>query len=269
MGLPNIITKINSLETKHTALETKHNNFETKYNSEVVKLSGNQTIGGSKTFTSVPNIKGGSPGINLINTDVTKGTNPAATEAWVINCLDGVAVAAKNRLGLFQTSQNTAGNVTIGMWAYQPVADSTSTASVTVVYPASGSPYATAPTPAASSNTTQIATTAWVRGKGVLIESYISGTTWYRKYSDGWIEQGGQTPIIADYATGTITFYKAFANKNYTVTFSNWRNGTADDAYWNSAAVCNLKSKATTSFQIYNRGASDGGRYFSWYACGK
>ena len=136
MGLPNIIQShindVNSLTSKYTALETKHNNFETKYNSEVVKLSGNQTVNGSKTFTAVPNIKGGSPGINLINTDVTKGTNPAATESWVINCLDGVAVAAKNRLGLFQTSQNTAGAVTVGMWAYQPVVDSTTTASVTV-----------------------------------------------------------------------------------------------------------------------------------------
>lgn len=266
MGLPNIITKINSLETKHTALETKHNNFETKYNSEVVKLTGNQTVNGSKTFTAVPLVKGGSPGINLINTDVTKGTNPAATESWVINCLDGVAVAAKNRLGLFQTSQNTAGAVTVGMWAYQPVVDSTTTASVTVVYPASGTPYATAPTPAASSNTTQIATTAWVMGKGVVTASSKSGTSWYRKHSDGWIEQGGQATITS---TGTITFPVAFGTKCVTCITSPYNqptNATSDNNY-----ITKPLSITKTNFIIkYWDSDSNGGRtgICSWYACG-
>lgn len=266
MGLPNIITKINSLETKHTALETKHNNFETKYNSEVVKLSGNQTIGGVKTFTSIPIVKGGGPAYSLTNTDVTKGTNPTANEGWLINCFDGVGTAAKNRLGLFQTSYSTTGNTTVGMWAYQPVVDSTSTASVTVVYPASGTPYATAPTPAASSNTTQIATTAWVRGKGVLIESYISGTTWYRKYSDGWIEQGGRVTTTA--SSGTVTFYKAFSNTNYGIFCQEGEKPTAETAGTDTSGYAEnigLTNYTTTTVR-YSCVAK---RYFNWFACGK
>ena len=99
-------------------------------------------------------------------------------------------------------------------------------------------------------------------------ESWVSGTSWYRVWSDGYIEQGGQTSLVADFATITTTFAKSFSNSNYTVAFSNWRNGTSDDAQWNSAAICNLTTKAAQSFQIYNRGATDGGRYFSWIAVG-
>lgn len=261
MGLPNIITKINSLETKHTALETKHNNFETKYNSEVVKLSGNQTIGGVKTFTSIPIVKGGGPAYSLTNTDVTKGTNPTANEGWLINCFDGVGTAAKNRLGLFQTAYNTAGAVTVGMWAYQPVVDSTTTASVTVVYPASGTPYATAPTPAASSNTTQIATTAWVMGKGVVTASSKSGTSWYRKHSDGWIEQGGIFAGGSASNSKTITFPIAFTTMNTIQSTIITTRGTA--SYDGEIFV---RSKSLTSFVAGSR--LNDVSYYMWYACG-
>lgn len=262
MGLPNIITKINSLETKHTSLETKHttletkhNNFETKYNSEVVKLTGNQTVGGVKTFTSVPYVKGSGPAYSLTNTGVTKGTNPTANKSWLINCFDSVGTASKNRLGLFQTAYNTAGNVTVGMWAYQPVVDSTTTASVTVVYPASGTPYATAPTPAASSNTTQIATTAWVRGKGVLIEK---GTS-YRKYSDGFIEQWGNNvacgaTVTLPIAMTTTTYFASCNVISYTGTSAR-------------GADIDCITRTTTSIKLGNYSNYQGIKY-TWYVCG-
>ena len=82
------------------------------------------------------------------------------------------------------------------------------------------------------------------------------------------IEQGGQTAIVKDYATCTVTLTKSFSNSNYSVAFSNWRNGTADDNQWNSAHICNLGTKSSASFQIYSRGESDGGRFFSWVAMG-
>ena len=42
------------------------------------------------------------------------------------------------------------------------------------------------------------------------------GATWYRWYSDGWLEQGGVTGAISNTNT-TITFPKAFANTNYNI----------------------------------------------------
>ena len=261
MALPNIIQNhtndINSLTTKHTALETKHNTLD----AAVVKLTGNQSIAGTKTFTNVPYVKGTTPAIALQNTDVTKGTNPAANKAWYITCVDGSGAATKNRMGYIQTNYNTSCNVIVGMYAYQPVLDSTTNASVQVVYPASGNPYATCPTPDSGSNTTHIATTAWVRGKGVLIESYISGTTWYRKYSDGWIEQGGYFNC-SSHGT-TITFYKAFANTNY------YLGGNANTTT-NGIRFASFYNRTTTGAACYTGDDSSFNQgYVYWHACGK
>lgn len=48
--------------------------------------------------------------------------------------------------------------------------------------------------------------------KGILKETYINGTSWYRVYSDGWCEQGGNMQT-----TATVTFLKPFSNANYSV----------------------------------------------------
>lgn len=59
--------------------------------------------------------------------------------------------------------------------------------------------------------------TNWVFKKRV-IENYVNGGTWYRVYSDGWIEQGGYlaTPTAPSAANQTITFPKSFRNTNFT-----------------------------------------------------
>lgn len=45
-----------------------------------------------------------------------------------------------------------------------------------------------------------------------VVETYRNGNSWYRLWSDGWIEQGGYLS-----AAGTITFLKEFKYANYTV----------------------------------------------------
>jgi len=45
--------------------------------------------------------------------------------------------------------------------------------------------------------------------KRYVIKTYLSGTSWYTKYSDGWIEQGGIINL-ASAVTGTITFIAPF-----------------------------------------------------------
>ena len=47
-----------------------------------------------------------------------------------------------------------------------------------------------------------------------VIESSVSGTTWYRVYNDGWVEQGGLINSVGN-ETRTITLPKAMANTNY------------------------------------------------------
>lgn len=80
---------------------------------------------------------------------------------------------------------------------------------------------------------------AWVR------ETYISGTYWYRVYSDGWIEQGGITTVSAE---TTVTLPKAFSNTNYTAVCNpcdQATNATTDNNY-----EAHIKSRSTTGFNI-------------------
>lgn len=84
--------------------------------------------------------------------------------------------------------------------------------------------------------------------KAFIVETYQNGTSWYRVWSDGWIEQGG---ILANSgsATGqsTIALLKPFKDTNYSVQVS-WTNpGTGSPA---TAWTGCLRSKTTSNFVI-------------------
>ena len=236
-----------------------------------VDLSSAQTIAGVKTLTAIPQIKGGAPGIVLVNTDVTKGTNPSANEGWYIGCLEGSGTAAKNRLGLFQTAySSTNGNVSTAMYAYKPTADVTTSASVQVIYPSSGNPYATAPTPDATSNTTHIATTAWVNSKitsttakAYITETYSSGSSWYRKYSDGWIEQGGFIAASSTMGAVSQTYHTPFTQAQCPILI-----GYSTDTGTDEVDAQHISAYSKTGFTAIraNRGSEAVG--LQWYACG-
>ena len=53
---------------------------------------------------------------------------------------------------------------------------------------------------------------------GGVVQSFVSedGTQWYRKYSDGWIEQGGYEGD-ATFNTLPVTLLVPFSNTNYTI----------------------------------------------------
>lgn len=68
-------------------------------------------------------------------------------------------------------------------------------------------------------NTTQIANRV-VKGHELIdfqIPTAANGYTWYRKYADGWVEQGG---IISGNYSGTITYPVEMANTEYFVSTS-------------------------------------------------
>lgn len=96
--------------------------------------------------------------------------------------------------------------------------------------------------------------------KAYLTAVYQNGALWYRKYSDGWIEQGGQ------YTAGsTITFPLPFADTNYTAvaTINDWGGNYANAAMIGSLTTtgCMLKSS--------NNASGWGTHLTSVYACGK
>ncbi len=90
-----------------------------------------------------------------------------------------------------------------------------------------------------------------------LFTTYSNGTTWYRVWPDGWIEQGG---VAAAGGTVTVTFPKAFKNTNYTVVATSL--GTNSEIY----AQCITKTSAS-QITIYNKGGA-AGMQKNWYACG-
>lgn len=87
--------------------------------------------------------------------------------------------------------------------------------------------------------------------KGILVESYVNGTSWYRVYSDGWCEQGGSN------VSGRITLLKAFANTNYIVIARMLFGG--GDVSWDEYG--GNTNKTTTTFTV-------GKTPVNWYACG-
>ena len=85
-----------------------------------------------------------------------------------------------------------------------------------------------------------------------------SGIQWYKKYSDGWIEQGDSTPLSSwlTEPTKTITLFTPFANDTYFIAGPGFVVGSVKGA--------RIDSTTKTSFTI--KGDDVGQCY--WYACG-
>lgn len=94
-----------------------------------------------------------------------------------------------------------------------------------------------------------------------VVETYHNDTSWYRVWSDGWIEQGGSVNLGQDAST-SITLLKAFSNTNATVIASNYHNGNHDTNYMNSVSVY-LTSKSVLKISHLSAATS-----YRWYACG-
>jgi hypothetical protein len=93
-----------------------------------------------------------------------------------------------------------------------------------------------------------------------LVASWRSGTEWYRKYSDGWIEQGGIGAKISDGNTN-VTFPTHFSNTNYTIT-----TGALSSTI---KAHSSIKNKSTTGCTIGSWVKDDYESFANmWYACG-
>ena len=127
-----------------------------------------------------------------------------------------------------------------------------------------------APTPLLTSNNTEIATTAFVKG---LIKDYVTESlkddngNWYRKYKSGWLEQGG---IFSHTSANpaTISLLKAFANTNYTIVTTSIRDGSGGSSARNNVGAT---GKTTTSFKVYGSFGAEGSSMWPiyWTAFGK
>ena len=93
-----------------------------------------------------------------------------------------------------------------------------------------------------------------------------NGYTWYRLYSDNWVEQGGAytgSTNDTNVANG-ITFLKPFADTNYFAMITcNSTNTTV-----NTAQPDWIYGRSTTSMSVHIDSYTNGTRK-DWMACGK
>jgi hypothetical protein len=95
----------------------------------------------------------------------------------------------------------------------------------------------------------------------VVVESWRAddGSSWYRKYSDGWVEQGG----ISN--TSLINLKVSMEDDKYWVIV----NPNIDSGASYAAHYWNIANKTTDTFQIGGTGYGDTGVVTSWIVIGK
>lgn len=112
------------------------------------------------------------------------------------------------------------------------------------------------PTPAASSNGTDIATTAWVRNlitTHSLMQDYLTQRyrddkgNWYEVYSSGWVRQGIVLELEGNYGVFTVSLLKAMASANYTVQCTRY---TANANAGTQLTVCEVGAITATDMKL-------------------
>lgn len=94
-----------------------------------------------------------------------------------------------------------------------------------------------------------------------IVETWKStdGASWYRKYSDGWVEQGG--PMSTN---NNVTFHVAFSDTNYYIDVT-W-NGGKSEVFW--PVDWQITRSGNTYFTTTATTNANNVRGLCWYACG-
>lgn len=230
--------------------------------SNMVTTDTAQTISGAKTFSSNIELNNGAR-LYVIHAPEAKGTPPAATTWYELLAQDNAAGTGKDhRFGALSFTNNTDGSIKAALICYKNEANSTSSGIISIQVNSSGTYTTTAPTPAASSNTTNIATTAWVKSfantSGAnYMTTFSKGGNGYFKFTNGLIIQWGTS---TKGSSKTVTLPTAFSSTNYKVAVNNQTDNGG--GYYSSATT-----KTTTTFVIHS---SSGAASFDndWIAIG-
>ena len=103
--------------------------------------------------------------------------------------------------------------------------------------------------------------------KGILTESYKNGTSWYRVYSDGWCEQGGEFSNIIN-SWKHISLLKEYATTSYTILFG----GFDPSGFTYPDTIYTYHTKTNSSFyvglRVFSSGDVSSKRGANWYTCG-
>lgn len=100
--------------------------------------------------------------------------------------------------------------------------------------------------------------------KTYVTETYVNGTSWYRLWSDGWCEQGGQTAALSASTQTTIELLKEYSNTDYFINVNQpLRIGVL-------LPTVGIYQKNTANFIVQQSSSgNEAGAYATlWYACG-
>lgn len=101
--------------------------------------------------------------------------------------------------------------------------------------------------------------------KAYIVSTWKSGSNWWRKYSDGFIEQGGVVTGIYNkgWVLNNVNLHTPFSNTSYTISV----HGIGfTGAVYHGIGCITKKSSSSFSHYFYN-GIGEG-LSPSWYACG-
>lgn len=99
-----------------------------------------------------------------------------------------------------------------------------------------------------------------------IIETYSNGDDWYRVWSDGWIEQGGQSYNAVD-SEITIQLHKPYTNSDYFITQTTGFNGAWSQTVTGWHIPATIVSVTNSSFVIHFY-SGNGLNIRRWYTCG-
>ena len=240
--------------------------------TDVVHNTGNENIEGVKSFKNIIILDNNNgvnyPSIYLKQSQADYTTTSGSFYGGRFLSLDKNG----NWFGAVQSLQISSGTRYTELLTRRILDGENKQASMGVYINAAGDMYAQAPTYTGNyaDNSSKIVTTAymanhWVTSKptttssaskarpAVVIQNYVSGTSWYRVWSDGFIEQGGRT---TSGTTVAVTFLKKFANTNYTISVQDINNTFIEGAKPNNMTASGFQALFRYSVAM------------SWYACG-
>ena len=148
----------------------------------VVHNTGDETVAGLKTFTNHMLMEMRGPWLYAKDTIFERGTVPAAGTggSYGIGFYDkhadhtNAASLINHRFGQIECSVNENGSVAVRLIANKNIVDD-EYATLALSYPATGTPYATAPTPADDVTANEIVTAEWVKKNISVGKVYVAG----------------------------------------------------------------------------------------------
>jgi len=159
--------------------------------SDVVKLTGNQTVAGVKTFTSSPVISNTLPQMQFVDSDFSKGTVPLSALRNTFFVLRDSTNSDIGNMGTLFQRVDESGNNYMAIVAFKNTSGSNDNAQMGIYYNTDGTSYATCPTPPAGDNSIKIATTKWVNDYFASITGYDATKTQTLKNVSGtltWVD---------------------------------------------------------------------------------